>query len=71
MGVYQSVTEPKVERMGYQEVVPGDMVWSVGKRKLFNWIRKTNKIPARVKPTERLVSGGWEFTFEWFRVTTD
>ena len=71
MSVYQSVTEPKVEKMYYKEVVPGDMVWSVGKRKLFNWIRRSKKIPARVKPEERMVDNGWEFTFRWFQITTD
>lgn len=71
MSVYQSATEPKVEKMTYREVIPGDAVWSVGKRKLLNWMRRENKIPANVKPEERLVSGGWEFTFHWFRITTD
>lgn len=70
MGVYQSATEPKVHRKSYCEIVPGDAVWSVGKKKLIKWMRQRGGIPAKVKPEETLVYGGWEFRFDWFEVET-
>lgn len=70
MGVYQSATEPEVRRKTYREVVSGEAVWSVGKRKLIKWMRKRVGIPVKVKPEERLTSMGWEFRFDWFEVET-
>lgn len=70
MGVYQSATEPKVSRKTYVEVVPGNVIDSVGKRKLVKWMRKNHHIPAKVVPEESLTSLGWEFRFDWFQVET-
>lgn len=70
MGVYQSATEPEVRRKTYREVVPGNVIDSVGKRKLIKWMREHAKIPTKVQPEESLVYGGWEFHFQWFEVET-
>lgn len=70
MGVYQSATEPEVRRKSYVEIVPGNVIDSVGKRKIVKWMRKRVGIPAKVKPEERLTSMGWEFRFDWFEVET-
>lgn len=71
MAVYQSATKPIVRRRGYIETHSGHAVESIGKRKLIQWMRKSGKIPAKVKPVETLTAFGWEFRFDWFEVETN
>lgn len=71
MGVYQSRTEPEVSRMSYSEIVPGNIIDSVGKKNVIKYLRKRGGVPTRVKPVQSLDVGGWRFDFRWFSVTTD
>ena len=70
MGVYQSATVPEVRVRTAKQIISGNIIDSMGKRAVVRMLRKEGRIPSRVEPEERLVFGGWEFTFRWYEVET-
>lgn len=76
MGVYQSQTPPKVEKMTFRlSVMPQYLELLSGKpkerREFLKEIQKRNGVPVRVQPTETSSDLGTVFRWDWFQVTTD
>ena len=71
MGVYQSVTEPRITSLGCTRLIHRDQIESFGGvDAVTKYLQKIERIPRKVKPVVTYEGSTVRLSFRWYGVET-